>query len=662
MSLLFQEQLNQPISLSGSFTGSFSGSINGFINSASYALTASYLEGYVSTSIYNIFTSSYYNDSASFDYRIDNIAVDTGSYSVPPIIVNVATTAVLPRSPFYDNGINGIGAFLSASISGTLGNIDGVTLMVGDNLLVKNQASQIQNGVYSIISTGSASTRYLLSRSISSDETSELDSQIVIPSFGTTNRGGIFAQTTNNPIIGTDNIIYSLQTNTLISQTSAGTQAIYQIPWYIASTRQLSKGSPNFKYINVTSGTTVTTSSLLLTGSFNISGSLNVTNGITGSLFGITTSASYALTASYLEGSIQSASFASTASYVLNSVSSSYALNSTTASYALSSPGGGGSTALSSIIAATTSSIINSGINTIEWQWNSLTSGIGLKLSSSSTSSVSNTQTLFSVNQSGINSNSNQTTYGAIFSNSKSGSGAINIAGHFEASGGFINTAVSAKSNGNTLILDNHSGTATNNISFRLNGTESAYVGHNTSGTGIFSIINKSGNQPMYLGHNNVPWLVLGNSSSNYLGINVIPIAPLHVGGVNGSNRAIRCAGLIESVSTLDNAFIHQRGVYFGRFGLNSSNNLTFGSGTTGLEAQLVISSVLNNVGIGATSPVASAKLEISSTTQGFLPSRMTTTQKNAITSPAEGLVVYDLTLHKLCVFTGTVWETITSL
>jgi len=67
-------------------------------------------------------------------------------------------------------------------------------------------------------------------------------------------------------------------------------------------------------------------------------------------------------------------------------------------------------------------------------------------------------------------------------------------------------------------------------------------------------------------------------------------------------------------------------------------------------------------VGIGTTSPVASAKLDITSTTQGILPPRMTTTQKNAISGPAEGLVVYDLTLHKLCVYTGSAWETITSL
>jgi hypothetical protein len=68
------------------------------------------------------------------------------------------------------------------------------------------------------------------------------------------------------------------------------------------------------------------------------------------------------------------------------------------------------------------------------------------------------------------------------------------------------------------------------------------------------------------------------------------------------------------------------------------------------------------NVGIGTTTPAASAVLDIVSTTKGFLPPRMTTTQKNAIATPAEGLVVYDLTLHKLCIYTGAAWEVITSL
>jgi hypothetical protein len=53
---------------------------------------------------------------------------------------------------------------------------------------------------------------------------------------------------------------------------------------------------------------------------------------------------------------------------------------------------------------------------------------------------------------------------------------------------------------------------------------------------------------------------------------------------------------------------------------------------------------------------VASAQLEMVSTTQGFLPPRMTTTQKNAIATPAEGLQVWDTTLKLMSVYNGTTW------
>jgi uncharacterized protein (TIGR02145 family) len=46
-------------------------------------------------------------------------------------------------------------------------------------------------------------------------------------------------------------------------------------------------------------------------------------------------------------------------------------------------------------------------------------------------------------------------------------------------------------------------------------------------------------------------------------------------------------------------------------------------------------------VGIGTTTPNASAALDVSSTTKGFLPPRMTKVQLEAIASPVEGLMVY---------------------
>ena len=52
----------------------------------------------------------------------------------------------------------------------------------------------------------------------------------------------------------------------------------------------------------------------------------------------------------------------------------------------------------------------------------------------------------------------------------------------------------------------------------------------------------------------------------------------------------------------------------------------------------------------------ASASLEIRSIDRGFLPPRMTTTQVNAITSPAEGLVVFNTTISHLCVYQSGAW------
>lgn len=61
-------------------------------------------------------------------------------------------------------------------------------------------------------------------------------------------------------------------------------------------------------------------------------------------------------------------------------------------------------------------------------------------------------------------------------------------------------------------------------------------------------------------------------------------------------------------------------------------------------------------VGIGTPSPNASSILHLSTTTKGFLPPVMTTTQRDAITSPATGLVIFNSTTGVLEFYNGTVW------
>ena len=62
---------------------------------------------------------------------------------------------------------------------------------------------------------------------------------------------------------------------------------------------------------------------------------------------------------------------------------------------------------------------------------------------------------------------------------------------------------------------------------------------------------------------------------------------------------------------------------------------------------------------IGTTNPHASAKLDVSSTNSGFLPPRMTTAERNLISTPAEGLIIYNTTSGCINVYNGTLWREI---
>jgi len=61
-------------------------------------------------------------------------------------------------------------------------------------------------------------------------------------------------------------------------------------------------------------------------------------------------------------------------------------------------------------------------------------------------------------------------------------------------------------------------------------------------------------------------------------------------------------------------------------------------------------------IGIGTTSPDASSVLDMTSTTQGVLIPRMTTTQREAITSPVIGLQVYDTDTKSVWSYNGASW------
>ncbi|MEO7044089.1 MAG: hypothetical protein ABI091_02190, partial [Ferruginibacter sp.] len=116
---------------------------------------------------------------------------------------------------------------------------------------------------------------------------------------------------------------------------------------------------------------------------------------------------------------------------------------------------------------------------------------------------------------------------------------------------------------------------------------------------------------------------------------------------INGAWTAKDATSVIFRASTVD-----------GSFNISVDKLLTIGNIFTPTQRFKLTG---NGTGIsdGATDIIvnSSAILDLQTTVKGFLPPRMTTSQRTSISSPAEGLCVYDLTLHKLYVWDSTSWQ-----
>lgn len=64
-------------------------------------------------------------------------------------------------------------------------------------------------------------------------------------------------------------------------------------------------------------------------------------------------------------------------------------------------------------------------------------------------------------------------------------------------------------------------------------------------------------------------------------------------------------------------------------------------------------------IGVGTTAPHASSILEISSTEKGFLPPRLTTSERDAILDPSEGLMIYNKTVECIEFYNAIEWKNI---
>jgi hypothetical protein len=214
-------------------------------------------------------------------------------------------------------------------------------------------------------------------------------------------------------------------------------------------------------------------------------------------------------------------------------------------------------------------------------------------------------------------------------------------------------------STGNLLIQNG--GTFTDN-GFRLDVNGTARVQGATTITGVTRIGDSSYND--------------GTLSALVVGINGAAASRVTVAN-NGNYQDVQFVATAISSGNINTwSFGQRRDTFFGNtigsFQIAGAYTNNSGTGSPvggGYRVPLICNpngdviiagasanAVNGNVIIGSTTSIASAKLSIDSTTQGFLPPRMTTTQRDAIASPATGLMIYNSTDNLVQAYNGTSW------
>ena len=106
-----------------------------------------------------------------------------------------ATTIGASLTVTYSNGSSGVGATLTNAGTQATFAIDGYTAGVGSRILIKDQTSASQNGIYTVTTLGSASTNWVLTRATDSDTATKLASDLVAVDQGTINAGTFWRTT-----------------------------------------------------------------------------------------------------------------------------------------------------------------------------------------------------------------------------------------------------------------------------------------------------------------------------------------------------------------------------------------------------------------------------------------------------------------------------------
>ena len=122
---------------------------------------------------------------------------------------HAATTANL--SAAYNNGTSGVGATLTNSGTQAALSVDGQTMASGERVLVKDQSTAAQNGIYTVTTVGDGSTNWVLTRATDFDTSTEITSgAFTFVETGSSNADSGWVMTTDGTVtVGTTSLSWS---------------------------------------------------------------------------------------------------------------------------------------------------------------------------------------------------------------------------------------------------------------------------------------------------------------------------------------------------------------------------------------------------------------------------------------------------------------------
>ena len=171
--------------------------------------------------------------------------------------VAVATTANLTGT--YANNTPGTTAStFTITATGTL-TIDGYLTVLGDRILLKNQSTALQNGIYAITTAGAVGVSAVLTRDNDSDTINKIAGKPVSVGLGTTNGGTQWVNANKTTdTLGTTSIVYNQSLNsasTTSSLTSFGTNATLTTPTINVINATSATSTSAALFSNITTGT-----------------------------------------------------------------------------------------------------------------------------------------------------------------------------------------------------------------------------------------------------------------------------------------------------------------------------------------------------------------------------------------------------------------------